>query len=300
MKTLYRSLSLTILLSLLPADAATTIHSTNAYAYGANIGWINFRGDGTNGVSITDHFCHGYAYSANVGWISLGTGTPINGYAYANNSSTDYGVNLIDFSNDGTTWEAKLRGFAYGANIGWIHFETLGNPRINLATGRLHGHAYAANIGWIALDGTNVNVETTSMAVPDTDGDGISDSWEMFHAQNLTALDDTLDRDGDGVSDLSEFLADTDPDDGSDFLEITDYSLAEQIGGTGPYYTMLQWTSQLTRKYTIEANEDLGTLWGDMLTGIVPTSGATTSRTIIDSDATRRFYQIHASLPLTP
>lgn len=46
----------------------------------------------------------------------------------------------------------------------------------------------------------------------DTDGDGISDVWEMEHFGTL-ARDLGLDTDGDGVSDLDEWLAGTDPND---------------------------------------------------------------------------------------
>ena len=43
----------------------------------------------------------------------------------------------------------NLRGFAYGANIGWINFETNGGPKIDLLTGNLSGYIYSANCGWI-------------------------------------------------------------------------------------------------------------------------------------------------------
>jgi hypothetical protein len=45
-----------------------------------------------------------------------------------------------------------LRGSAYGANVGWIRFEAVGNPRVVLSNNRLRGYAYGANIGWINLD----------------------------------------------------------------------------------------------------------------------------------------------------
>ncbi len=115
-----------------PIRAATTIDTNNAYAYGANIGWINAFTDGTNGAVISQFYCTGYIYSANVGWISLGSSNgPVNGYAYSNITSNDWGVNNVGGSG-------QLAGMAYGANIGWITFEqTYGLPQVNLLNGQL-------------------------------------------------------------------------------------------------------------------------------------------------------------------
>jgi hypothetical protein len=43
------------------AGASSTIDTNNAYAYGANIGWVNARADGgTNGAVIGEFYCSGY------------------------------------------------------------------------------------------------------------------------------------------------------------------------------------------------------------------------------------------------
>src|SRR5438552_3341578 len=98
----------------LSVHAATTIDPVNKYAYGANIGWMDWRGDTNNGAVIGEYVCSGYLYAANVGWINLGSGAPANGIYYQNVSAGDFGVNQDGFGN--------LRGLAYGANIGWINF----------------------------------------------------------------------------------------------------------------------------------------------------------------------------------
>src|SRR5882724_7575782 len=103
-----------LLLAPVVAHATTTIDATNANAYGANIGWINCRGDVTNGAVVSEFICSGSIYSANCGWISLGGGAPANGIRYQNNSATDFGVN-----HDG---RGNLQGYAWGANIGWLTF----------------------------------------------------------------------------------------------------------------------------------------------------------------------------------
>lgn len=151
-------------LSQFKAVAATTIDAVNRYAYGANIGWIDWRGNTNNGavVGIAGsqpglYYCSGEIYSANVGWINLGNGSPLNGYAYLNSSSTDFGVNMDNSGN--------LSGYAYGANIGWIIFESTGAPKVDLATGNLSGYAYSANCGWISLNNAFAHVQTDSSQI---------------------------------------------------------------------------------------------------------------------------------------
>ena len=280
------------------ATAATTIHTTDSFGYGANVGWINFRGDGDSGVVSGEYYSDGYAYSVNIGWINLGSGEPANGYAYQNNSKSDYGVNLTDVTNTVVGWEAKLRGFAYGANVGWIQFEDQGDPLVDLSTGMLRGYAYGANIGWIALDGTDIAVRTTLFFAADNDEDGISDPWELFQAGNLEDLGDG-DADGDGASDRREFLADTKPFSAEDVLEITDFTPPRQIDGTDIFFTTLTWNSKPTRRYAIEVNPDLVSLWATFMKNI-PSPGDSITRTIKEDGADRRFYQIRALLPLEP
>src|ERR1700681_3436905 len=95
------------------ANATSTINSSNAYAWGANIGWTNWRPSAADGVVIGEFVCSGYIYGANVGWINLGSGTPANGIQYQNNSATDFGLN---YSIGSVPGYVTLRGFAYGAN----------------------------------------------------------------------------------------------------------------------------------------------------------------------------------------
>jgi hypothetical protein len=144
--------------------AGTTISAANHYAYAANLGWIDWRGNTNNGAVIGQgnassgqFFCSGYLYSANVGWISLGSGSSMNGNSYANNSATDFGVNMDSSGN--------LSGYAYGANIGWIAFESTGAPKVNLSTGSFSGYAYSANCGWISLSNAAAYVQTDASQI---------------------------------------------------------------------------------------------------------------------------------------
>src|SRR4030095_16112790 len=127
-----------------------------------------------------------------------------NGSRYQNNSAADFGVN-----NEGG---GNLRGFAYGANIGWINFTNrdatgafFDGPKVDLLTGRLSGFAWSANCGWISLSNAQAFVQTDTIRMGvDTDGDGIPDAWELQFAGNLPTMNAGTDTDHDGFSDLQE------------------------------------------------------------------------------------------------
>lgn len=74
------------------APGGTTIDAAHPYAYGANVGWINARGNVSRGAAIGRYYCTGFVWSANCGWIDLGRG-PVNGWRYGNAATNDWGVN---------------------------------------------------------------------------------------------------------------------------------------------------------------------------------------------------------------
>ena len=277
------------------AQAQATIDPAYAYAWGANIGWTNWRPNPAQGVSIGEYVCSGYVYGANVGWINLGSGAPVNGIQYANNSATDFGVNYLPTSAPGV---ATLRGYAYGANIGWIAFENTGNPSVNLVNGQLYGYAYSASCGWINLGSmTTQAVRTLTIARGvDTDGDGIADAWELQHFGNLTTANATSDFDGDGQSDLREYLDGTDPMLPGDSLRVT--QLDETISG-GTLMLALTFATTTARLYEIEGTHDLvNPSWTDAGLGTFsPDGGTQTTRQISVSTTdvnAPRFFRIRA------
>jgi len=122
------------------AQAQTgNINPVSKWAWGTNIGWINFRpSDG--GVTVYEDHLEGYAWAENVGWIRLGSYDGGGSYTYANTSKDDYGVNRDPSGN--------LSGYAWGTNVGWINFNpTHGGVGIDPISGSFTGHAWGENVG---------------------------------------------------------------------------------------------------------------------------------------------------------
>jgi hypothetical protein len=280
------------------AGAATTINSVNRFSFVANIGWMETRGNDVDGAVIGEFACSGFIYAANAGWIHLGNGSPLNGIRYQNNSATDFGVNHDGLGN--------LRGYAYGANIGWLTFTnrdasgaSFDGPAVDLVTGRMRGFIWSANCGWISLSNQFAFVQTDTIRMgADSDSDGIADAWEFLHFVNLSTANGTTDSDGDGFADLSEYLADTDPVDASSNLRVTHY-LPEPGGSSAK----MQWSSVATRHYRVQKRTELnsGFVWSDAGLGLIlPDAGSATTRDVIDSISSQRFFRVEAVRPLSP
>jgi len=102
-----------------------TIGTTYKYAWGENIGWINF-GTTNGNVHVTDSGLSGYALGENVGWI-----------------------NLDNVTNDGA---GNLSGYAWSENAGWIKFNPTNDGVVINSSGEFTGSALGENIGWIIFD----------------------------------------------------------------------------------------------------------------------------------------------------
>ncbi|MFA5075950.1 MAG: hypothetical protein WC480_00860 [Patescibacteria group bacterium] len=124
-----------------------TIDSTYKYAWGENIGWLNFGNEGGD-IHVTDNGLTGYAWSANYGWINL--------------DPTTSGV-----ANDG---EGDLSGYAWGENLGWIDFA---NVSID-DDGQFTGTATGTISGVVTFDCTNCDVRTDWRPASTRSGGGTS------------------------------------------------------------------------------------------------------------------------------
>jgi hypothetical protein len=129
---------------LVPWVAAENIDPYNdnsQYAWGENIGWVNFEPSQGPGVSVSEARLTGFAWAENIGWVNLSCRT--------NDTcgTVEFGV-----ANDGT---GNLSGFAWGENVGWINFNPVvpgDSTRYGVtidANGSFSGWAWGENIGWI-------------------------------------------------------------------------------------------------------------------------------------------------------
>jgi len=133
------------------AQAATgNIDAVDKWAWGTNVGWINFNPT-HGGVTVYSDHLEGYAWGENIGWIRLGTHTGGSPHTYGNTAADNYGVN-----NDGN---GNLSGYAWGTNVGWIRFNpTHSQVTIGPASGSFDAYAWSENVGWIHFKGPGYNV----------------------------------------------------------------------------------------------------------------------------------------------
>ena len=101
-----------------------TIDPTYHYAWGENIGFIDFKN-----ITITDTALSGSIYGENIGWIDLSTITnnsegTLSGYAWGEN------IGWVDFSNVIIDNNGIFTGSLYGENIGFITFNTNDNNKV--------------------------------------------------------------------------------------------------------------------------------------------------------------------------
>jgi hypothetical protein len=277
--------------TLASAAAQSTISPDARFAWGANLGWINFRPDTApaEGVRVGDFFLSGKAWAGNVGWIDFGDGTPLNGVRYSNTDHVDFGVN-----HDGA---GNLRGLAWAPNIGWINFgwsdaSDPSRPRIDLASGNFSGLAWSPNCGWIQLGSGSLRTET--IVRTDSDADGISDQWERQHAGSLTVLSAFGDADGDGVSDSAEYVADTNPLQSGDALRL--HRVVALAGGKS---SELTWTSRPTRFYRVHEKSEFGAgSWqANAIGNVRGSAGEFTTQVILHPASATRYFCIEALLP---
>jgi hypothetical protein len=151
----YPALLLGIILALLGvtgALAAGHIDPANPWAWGANVGWINFNPT-NGGVTVYSDHLEGYAWGENIGWIRLGTYAGGGVHTYANDAAGTYGVNRGS--------SGALSGYAWGTSVGWINFNpTGGGVTIDPQTGAFNGYAWGENVGWISVKGAGYGVVT--------------------------------------------------------------------------------------------------------------------------------------------
>lgn len=126
-------------------------------------------------------------------------------------------------------------------------------------------------------------------SAPDSDGDGLPDSWEQQYFGSATGANPNVDSDGDGMTNMQEYLAGTHPRSATSRLRIDPSSLVKT-----PSALSFQFTAISNRTYTVQYSTSLSNNSWSVLT-TVPASSTTRTNTITDSgagDTGQRFYRI--------
>lgn len=118
-------------------------NSGSKYAWGENIGWLNFKPSQGPGVMVTSSSMSGYIWGENIGWVNLS----------CLNAGTCETV-IYGMQNDGI---GNLSGYAWGENVGWINFAPAGGGVTINACGEFNGYAWGENIGWISFRSNGAN-----------------------------------------------------------------------------------------------------------------------------------------------
>jgi hypothetical protein len=157
------------------------------YAYGENVGWLNFEPDTGSGVQVAGYKLTGFVWAENVGWISMSC-----------ENTASCGAGGVDF---GVTYDGSgnLAGFAWGENIGWISFSCDNTAScgtvdygVTIDTdGAFAGYAWAENIGWINFGITANYVVACKVTFEDLAN--FSSLW-LHEGTNAADLDGDADR----------------------------------------------------------------------------------------------------------
>jgi hypothetical protein len=139
------------------------------------------------------------------------------------------------------------------------------------------------------------NPGRASIALQDTDGDGMPDGWETdqgFAPNNST--DAAMDADGDGVTNLGEYLGGTNPHDLNSVLRVLE--IVPSLATNTP--AIIRFLARANASYSVQYRNNLGSAdWKRLDNGDVPAAPTNRVVEVFDDGAfekTNRFYRIIA------
>ncbi len=119
---------------------------------------------------------------------------------------------------------------------------------------------FAVNDGFATSAPATISLNVT--ALPDTDGDGMPDVWELLHFGSATGGNSALDEDGDGFTNLQEYIAGTEPKNAASTFRIG--SLTRNAAG----HVSIGWGSIGGVRYRVQFSDSLNGAFTDITRAI--------------------------------
>ena len=143
----------------------------------------------------------------------------------------------------------------------------------------------------VVTDGAGFsNTSSAATLLLDTDGDGMSDSWELSHGLDpRNASDAAADSDHDGASNFDEYLAGTDPQDSTSVLKV-------QINVAG--VVTIRFQGLANRSYSVLYRDSMEAAQWNSLTNIAAITGAGEEPRLVEvvdpqaADTPQRYYRL--------
>jgi hypothetical protein len=158
------------------------------------------------------------------------------------------------------TYRYVTNGVPFATNTSGVI--TLVNLQPPNKTFRVAATNLASGPGGFSSNTTNLTV------LPDFDGDGMADSWEVLYGFNTNNVADALlDLDGDGMINRDEYIAGTDPTNPLSLLKL--FTVATNA-------SLLQFVAQSNISYTVQYRTNFTTAAWSMLTNVAGQSGVRT------------------------
>ncbi|MBI1178145.1 hypothetical protein GC207_11985 [bacterium] len=172
-----------------------------------------------------------------------------------------------------------------GLNLAAADGNTSARAMFDRAGDKVIFESYAPNL--VAGDFNETrDVYTATLSLPDSDGDGLPDSWELTWFGTL-ARDGSGDFDNDGVSDHDEFVAGTNPTNDHSVLE------ALTVYASSSSEPQILWSAIPGRTYRVQYKDDFNVAGWTNLPGDVRATSSTGMR--LDDSGTageKRFYRV--------